>query len=87
MLLLELCGLLCNFQEVMLFGHKLGFSEAWMDLIASYLRDGSLPNTGAKAHKLKTRITCFYLINNKLYRKSYHGPYQGPNDSFRNPTP
>lgn len=49
-------------------------SLSWIDPLTSDLRDGSLPNAGAKAHKLKIRSTHFCLIDNKLYWKSYQCP-------------
>lgn len=48
-------------------------SESLIDPIASYLREGLLPNAGAEAYKLETRATRFCLIDNKLHRKYYRG--------------
>lgn len=57
-----------------------------MDLIANYLRDGSLPDAGAETHMIKTRAARLCLVDNKLYQKSYQGLYLlcvGPSEAER----
>lgn len=46
-----------------------------MDPFINFLKDRSLPNEWANAHKLKIKASRFCLIDGQIYRKSYRGPY------------
>ena len=46
-----------------------------MTPIASYLKDGVLPNDKEAARKLKVQVACFILIKDVLYKKGFSRPY------------
>jgi len=43
--------------------------------IASYLKDGMLPDDNEAARKLKVQATHFILIKDVLYKKAFSRPY------------
>ena len=47
----------------------------WMTPIASYLRDGVLPDDKEAARKLKVQATRFILIKDVLYKRGFSQPY------------
>ena len=59
---------LSNVQEI-------GSESNWTTTIASYLKDGILPNEKEAARKLKVRATRFVLIKDVLYKRGFSRPY------------
>ena len=49
--------------------HEIGSESNWTIPIASYLKNGILPNEKEVARKLKVRATRFVLIKDVLYKK------------------
>lgn len=49
--------------------------ESWMDLIIKYLVDGIEPMDKDKARGLRLKAATYCMIDGKLYRKSFSGPY------------
>ena len=47
----------------------------WTTTIASYLKDGILPDEKKAARKLKVRAASFVLIKDVLYKKGFSRPY------------
>ena len=47
----------------------------WIHDIVKYLQTGKLPKDEKQAHKLRVQATCFTLINDQLYRRSFGGSY------------
>ena len=47
----------------------------WTTLIASYLRDGVLPDDKEAARKLKVQVARFVLIKDVLYKRGFSRPY------------
>ena len=45
---------------------EIGFESNWTTLIASYLKDGILPDEKEAARKLKVRVARFVLIKDVL---------------------
>ncbi|PKA48467.1 hypothetical protein AXF42_Ash019923 [Apostasia shenzhenica] len=45
-----------------------------MDMILDFLKDGTQPDNRQEARKLKLNSTKYFLINDKLYRRSYAKP-------------
>ena len=50
-------------------------NSGWMHDIVKYLQTGELPKDEKQAHKLRIQATCFTLINDQLYRRSFRGLY------------
>ena len=49
---------------------------SWMDSITAYPRGGQLPEDKNEAYKIRLKAARFWFSSNdKLYRKSYIGPY------------
>ena len=59
---------LSNVQEI-------GSESNWTTTIASYLKDGILPNEKEAARKLKVRVARFVLIKDVLYKRGFSRPY------------
>ena len=54
----------------------LDLGPSWMDPIIGYLRDDRLFEDKNEAHIIKLKAARFWLSSDdKLYRKSYTGPY------------
>ena len=49
--------------------------DGWMVPIISYLKEGWLPDDHVSARKLKIRASCFILIGDILYKRSFTHPY------------
>ena len=49
---------------------EIGSESNWTTPIASYLKDGVLPNEKEAARKLKVLVTRFVLIKDVLYKKA-----------------
>ena len=54
---------------------KIGSESNWTTTIASYLKDGVLPNEKEAARKLKVRAARFVLIKDVLYKRGFFRPY------------
>ena len=54
---------------------EIGFESNWTTTIASYLKDGILPNEKEAARKLKVWATRFVLIKDVLYKRGFSHPY------------
>ena len=54
---------------------EIGSENYWMTPIASYLKDGVLPDDKEAARKLKVQAACFTLIKDVLYKKGFSRPY------------
>ena len=54
---------------------EIGSESNWATPIASYLKNGILPNKKEVARKLKVRVTRFVLIKDVLYKKGFSRPY------------
>ena len=52
-----------------------GFESNWTTTIASYLKDGVLPDEKEAARKLKVRVARFILIKDVLYKRGFSCPY------------
>ena len=52
-----------------------GFESNWTTTIASYLKDGVLPDEKEAVRKLKVRAARFVLIKNVLYKRGFCRPY------------
>ena len=46
-----------------------------MKVIAKYLRTGSLPDEPKQEHKIQVQVARFTLIGERLYKRSFTGPY------------
>ena len=49
--------------------------QEWKEVIARYLRTGSLPDEPKQAHKIRVQAARFTLIGEHLYKRSFTGPY------------
>ena len=54
---------------------EIGFESDWATPIASYLKDGTLPDGKKAARKLKVQAAWFVLIKNVLYKRGFSRPY------------
>ena len=54
---------------------EIGFESKWTTPIASYLKDGVLPDEKEAARKLKVWAARFVLIKDVLYKKGFSRPY------------
>ena len=54
---------------------KIGSKSNWTTTIASYLKDGILPDEKETARKLKVQATRFVLIKDVLYKRGFSRPY------------
>ena len=52
-----------------------GSKSNWTTTIASYLKDGVLPDEKEAARKLKVRVARFVLIKDVLYKRGFSRPY------------
>ena len=52
-----------------------GSKSNWTTKIASYLKDGVLPDEKEAARKLKVRVARFVLIKDVLYKRGFSRPY------------
>ena len=50
-------------------------NSGWTLNIVKYLQTGEVTGDEKQAHKLRIQTTCFTLINDQLYRRSFGGPY------------
>ena len=53
---------------------KISFKNYWTTSLASYLRDGVLPDDKEAARKLKVQATHFILIKDVLYKRGFSRP-------------
>ena len=49
--------------------------QEWTKVITEYLRTGSLPDEPKQAHKIRVQAAHFALIGERLYKRSFTGPY------------
>ena len=54
---------------------EIGSESNWTTTIASYLKDGILPNEKEAPRKLKVRAARFVLIKDVLYKRGFSHPY------------
>ena len=54
---------------------EIGFENHWTTPIASYLKDGVLPDRKEAARKLKVQATHFILIKDILCKRGFSRPY------------
>ena len=54
---------------------EIGSESNWTRTIASYLKDGILPNEKEAARKIKVRAARFVLIKYVLYKRGFSRPY------------
>ena len=54
---------------------EIGFENYWMTRIASYLKDGVLPDDKEAARKLKVQAARFILIKDVLYKRGFSRHY------------
>ena len=54
---------------------EIGSGSNWTSTIASYLKDGILPNEKEAPRKLKVRAARFVLIKDVLYKRGFSHPY------------
>ena len=54
---------------------EIGSESNWTTPIASYLKNGVLPDEKEAARKLKVRAARFVLIKDVLYKKGFSRPY------------
>ena len=54
---------------------EIGSKSNWTTTIASYLKDGILPDEKKAARKLKVRAARFVLIKDVLYKRGFSRPY------------
>ena len=54
---------------------EIGSEINWTTPIASYLKNGVLPDEKEAARKLKVRASRFVLIKDVLYKRSFSRPY------------
>ena len=54
---------------------EIGAERNWTAPIASYLRDGVLPDEKEAVRKLKVRVARFVLIKDVLYKRDFSRPY------------
>ena len=54
---------------------EIGSESNWTTAIASYLKDGLLPNEKEAARKVKVRAARFVLIKDVLYKRGFSRPY------------
>ena len=54
---------------------KIGSESNWTTTIASYLKDGVLPDEKEAARNLKVRTVRFVLIKDVLYKRGFSRPY------------
>lgn len=50
-------------------------NSGWMDNIVKYLQMGKLPDDEKNAYKVRVQATRFTLSNDRLYKRSFGGPY------------
>ena len=55
--------------------HEIGSESNWTTPIASYLKNGVLPDEKEVARKLKVQATRFVLIKDVLYKRGFSRPY------------
>ena len=55
--------------------HEIGSKSNWIITIASYLKDGILPDEKEAARKLKVQAARFVLIKDVLYKRGFSCPY------------
>ncbi|KAI5322759.1 hypothetical protein L3X38_031831 [Prunus dulcis] len=48
---------------------------SWQDPIIDYLTNGNLPTDKSEARKVQQKAARYYMLGNKLIRRSYSGPY------------
>ncbi|XP_073289527.1 uncharacterized protein [Primulina huaijiensis] len=48
--------------------------DSWMAPLIKFIVNNELPEDKAEAHKIKRQAPRFVLLNNILYRRSFHGP-------------
>ena len=53
---------------------EIGSESNWTTTIASYLKDGILPNEKEAARKVKVRVARFVLIKDVLYKRGFSRP-------------
>ena len=54
---------------------EIGFESNWTTSVASYLKNGILPNEKEAVRKLKVQATRFALIKDILYKRGFSRPY------------
>ena len=54
---------------------EIGSESNWTTTIASYLKDGILPNEKEAARKIKVRVARFVLIKDVMYKRGFSRPY------------
>ena len=54
---------------------EIGSKSNWTTAIASYLKDGLLPNEKEATRKVKVRAARFVLIKDVLYKRGFSRPY------------
>ena len=54
---------------------EIGSESNWTTTIASYLKDGILPDEKEAVRKLKVRVARFILIKDVLYKRGFSCPY------------
>ena len=54
---------------------EIGTESNWTTTIASYLKDGILPDEKEATRKLKVRAARFILIKDVLYKRGFSCPY------------
>ena len=54
---------------------EIGSESNWTTTIASYLKDGILPNEKEAARKVKVRATRFVLKKDVMYKRGFSHPY------------
>ena len=56
--------------------HQIKAGPSWMESIIQFLRDDTLPEEKIEADKVQRKATNFWLSENqKLYKRSFSGPY------------
>ena len=54
---------------------EIGFKNNWTTPLASYLKNGVLPDGKEAARKLKVQVARFVLIKDVLYKRGFSCPY------------
>ena len=54
---------------------EIGSESNWTTTIASYLKDGILPNKKEAARKIEVWVARFVLIKDVLYKRGFSCPY------------
>ena len=54
---------------------EINFEKYWMTPIASYLKDGVLPDDKKATRKLKVQAAHFILVKDVLYKRGFSQPY------------